>query len=82
MFQEQTVLFYEVIRGDYEHMPNMYNKVTEDDCTVKVQALMQYVSQTKREYMKPEIIQSQMVFRGSQCSAHLAESFEVGRIIL
>ena len=82
VFQEQTVLFYEVIRGDYEHMPNMYNKVTEDDCTVKVQALMQYVSQTKREYMRPEIIQSQMIFRGSQCSAHLAESFEVGRIIL
>jgi len=82
VFQEQTVLFYEVVRGDYEHHANFYNKVTEDDSVVKVQALMQYVTQTKREYMRPEIIQSQMVFRGSQCSAHLAESFEVGRIIL
>ena len=82
VFQEQTVLFYEVVRGDYEHRANLYNKVTEDDVIVKQQALMQYKTQTKRTYLTARIIESQMIFRGSQCSAHLAESFEVGRIIL
>ena len=82
VFQEQTVLFYETARGDYNHMPNLYNKVTADDVLVKQQALMQYRTQTKRAYMTSRIIESQMIFRGSQCLSYLAESFEVGRIIL
>jgi len=82
VFQEQTILFYEVIRGDYEHLPNLYNKVSEDDVIVKQQALMQYRTQTKRAYMTANIIQSQMVFRGSQCLSDYAEAFEVVRIII
>ena len=58
VFQEQTVLFYEVVRGDYEHRANFYNKVTEDDVIVKQQALMQYKTQTKRTYLTARIIES------------------------
>jgi len=82
VFQEQTVLFYEVVRGDYEHRANLYNKVSHNDALVKQEALMQYQTQKKRVYLTSNIIQSQLVFRGSQCLSELAESFEVGRIIL
>lgn len=83
VFQEQTVLFYEVIRGDYEHIPNFYNRVSEDDMCKKIQSIMQYITQTKkRNYAKSNIIQSQLVYRGSQCGVDLAEAFEVGRIVI
>ena len=83
VFQEQTVLFYEVVRGDYEHIPNLYNPVSQEDLDIKIKAIMQYITQTKkRDYAKSSIIQSQCIFRGSQCGEDLAEAFEVGRIVL
>lgn len=83
VFQEQTVLFYEVVRGDYEFKPNFYNEVFEEDVKVKQRAIAQYVIQVKkRKYAKPSIIQSQLIYRGSQISKRYAESFKVGRIIL
>lgn len=82
VFQEQTILFYEVIRGDYEHIPNMYNTVSIDDMLVKQQALMQYKTQQKATYTSSNITQSKAIFRGAQCGAEFAETFEVGRIIL
>ena len=51
-------MVYEVVRGDYEHRANFYNKVTEDDVIVKQQALMQYKTQTKRTYLTARIIES------------------------
>jgi N-acetylglucosamine malate deacetylase 1 len=83
VFQEQTVLFYEVVRGDYEFQPNLYNEVFEEDVEIKQDAIRQYVSQTKkRDYAKSKIILSQLVFRGSQILKDYAEAFEVGRIIV
>lgn len=83
VFQEQTILFYEVVRGDYEFKPNLYNEVSEEDAEIKQDAIRQYVTQTKkRDYAKSSIILSQLIFRGSQCSKEYAEAFEVGRIIL
>ena len=83
VFQEQTVLFYEVIRGDYEFKPNLYNEVSEEDAEVKQDAIRQYITQTnKRDYAKSSIILSQLIFRGSQVLKKYAEAFEVGRIIV
>ena len=82
VFQEQTILFYEVIRGDYEHKSNMYNTVSMDDMLVKQQALMQYKTQQKEAYISSNIIQSKAIFRGNQCGTDYAESFEVVRIII
>jgi len=82
VFQEHTILYYEVVRGDYEHVPNLYNRVSVEDVMVKQQALMQYDTQSKVAYMSTKIIQAQMVFRGAQCKSVFAEAFEVGRIII
>lgn len=83
VFQEQTILFYEVVRGDYEFKANLYNEVSEEDAEIKQDAIRQYISQTKkRDYAKSSIIMSQLMFRGSQCLKKYAEAFEVGRIIV
>lgn len=83
VFQEQTVLFYEVVRGDYEFIPNFYNEVSEEDAEIKQDAIRQYVTQTKkRDYAKSSIILSQLIFRGSQILKKYAEAFEVGRIVV
>ena len=83
VFQEQTVLFYEVVRGDYEFQPNLYNEVSEEDAEVKQDAIRQYITQTKkRDYAKSSIILSQLIFRGSQILKKYAEAFEVGRIVV
>lgn len=81
VFQEQTILFYETLRGDYEHRPNFYNKITDEDMKVKQSALARYKTQSKKHYSNPFVIQAQALFRGSQINSHLAEAFEVGRII-
>ena len=83
VFQEQTVLFYEVVRGDYEFQPNFYNEVSEEDAEIKQDAIRQYITQTKkRDYAKSSIILSQLIFRGSQILKRYAEAFEVGRIVV
>ena len=83
VFQEQTVLFYEVVRGDYEFQPNFYNEVSEEDAEIKQDAIRQYITQTKkRDYAKSNIILSQLTFRGSQILKKYAEAFEVGRIVV
>ena len=83
VFQEQTILFYEVVRGDYEFQPNLYIEVSEEDAEIKQDAIRQYKTQTKkRDYAKSSIILSQLVFRGSQVLKKYAEAFEAGRIVI
>jgi len=82
VFLEQTILFYEVGRGDFKHEADMYNKITEEDANIKQYAIKQYVSQMGKTYSNSNTIQARLIITGSQCSANLAESFEVGRIVL
>ncbi|KKL97117.1 hypothetical protein LCGC14_1837700 [marine sediment metagenome] len=81
VFLEQTILFYEVGRGDLEHIADLYIRVSGDDALVKQQAISQYVTQ-KKPYANPSLTQSILAYRGSQCNANLAESFEVERIVI
>jgi len=83
VFQEQTVLFYETVRADYEHRPNLYVKIDGVDLDVKIKAISQYISQlSKRHYAKLELVKSQAVFRGSQIGESYAEAFEIGRMVV
>jgi len=83
VFQEQTILYYETVRADYEHRPNLYIKINDDDLEIKLKAISQYISQlSKRHYVKLDLVKSQAVFRGSQIGEKYAEAFEIGRMIL
>ena len=81
VFLEQTILFYEVGRGDLEHIADLYIRVSGDDALVKQQAISQYVTQ-KKPHANPNLTQSILAYRGSQCNSSLAESFEVERIVI
>ncbi len=82
VFQEQTILFYEILRGDYEFAPKLYIKVSKDDMDKKQQALLCYKSITNKHYSNPESIVGLAIFRGCQINSDYAEAFEIGRMIL
>lgn len=82
VFQEQTVIFYEVLRGDYNFLPNMYVELFEDDLDYKQTAIRKYKTQTdKRKYANDDTILNHMGFRGAQIQTKYAEGFEIKRIV-
>jgi N-acetylglucosamine malate deacetylase 1 len=82
VFQEQTILFYETVRGDYDHKPNFYVKIDKYNLETKQKAISQYVSpKALRKYMDISLVEAQARFRGSQIGEEYAEAFEVGRIV-
>jgi len=82
VFQEQTILFYEILRGDYDFRPKLYIKVSRDDMDRKQQALLCYKTITNKHYSNPESIVGLAIFRGCQVNSDYAEAFEIGRMIL
>ena len=82
VFQEQTVIFYEILRGDYNFIPNMYVKLSEEDLKCKQTAIRLYETQTsKRKYANDITIENHMGYRGSQIQTKFAECFEIKRIL-
>ena len=82
VFQEQTVLFYEDLRGSQLHIPQVYVKLSSDEFMAKLKALTFYESQKTKYYFMPDAISSLAQFRGSQIFMPYAESFELGRVII
>ena len=56
--------------------------VSKDDIDLKISALNQYKSQSKKLYAKEKLIKGLANFRGLQISTEYAEAFEVIRWIL
>jgi N-acetylglucosamine malate deacetylase 1 len=81
VFQEQTILFYEDIRGGQFHLPNYYISLSGEEVEAKIEAIEKYTTQTHRKYFDVQYIRSLMLFRGLQIYAKYAESFEVSRIV-
>lgn len=82
VFQEQSVLMYEVIRGDYEHKPNVWSSISQNQLDIKLGALGKYTTQKSRPYMNAEAIIAMARFRGAQVGVPFAETFEAVRIVV
>ena len=82
VFQEQMIIFYETLRGDHKLNPNLYSVLSSDDLMVKLELLELYGTQTHRDYMKPDVINTLARYRGSQIGHTYAEAFEVERMII
>jgi len=83
VFQEQTILFFEDIRGGQDHRPDVYVKLSSDEFVSKMKAISFYDTQRKqRDYFKPDKISSMALYRGSQIGEIYVETFEVGRIVI
>ena len=80
-FKNQTVLGYELPWNNHRFQPNYYETISEENLSSKIEALKQYKSQDKRNYMKEEFIRSLAVVRGVQSGTSLAEAFEIYRMI-
>ena len=81
VFQEQSILYYEDIRGGRNHKPQAYVKLTSDEFMQKQKVLEFYQTQNKRKYFGSEPISSMAQFRGTQIGTNYAESFEIGRLV-
>lgn len=81
-FKNTTILGYELIWNNLSFDTQCFVKLREDDIKTKIDALKEYRSQGKRNYLSEEFIYSLARARGVQAGVEYAEAFEVVRLFL
>lgn len=81
VFQEQTIISYELMRGDYDFVPNFYVELDKSDVDNKLHSLLCYKSQQKRAYSASSLVNAHLMFRGGQKGLQYAEAFEVNCLV-
>ena len=83
MVRHKNVWCYEIIRSDSpEWQPNIYYRLELKDINKKIDALMKYESQTKRDWYNRDNFFNWARMRGIQAGADFAEVFWSPRICL
>lgn len=80
-FKKTSILGYEIPWNNLEINNRCFIEVTPQDLQNKVNAILEYKSQSFRNYINEEYIKSLLIIRGKQIDFNLAESFEVIRLI-
>jgi LmbE family N-acetylglucosaminyl deacetylase len=81
-FKNCTLLGYELIWNNLTFNTQCFVKLKEKHIQAKVNALQEYKSQGKRNYLSSEFIFSLAKARGVQVGSEYAEAFEVIRLFL
>ena len=81
-FKNTTLLGYELIWNNLTFNTQCFVKLEEKHINIKIQALQEYKSQGKRDYLSPDFIRSLCKTRGIQVGIEYAEAFEVVRLFL
>jgi LmbE family N-acetylglucosaminyl deacetylase len=81
-FKNTTILGYELIWNNLTFNTTSFVKLDRSHVMAKVNALKEYTSQGKRDYISEEFIFSLARTRGVQIGAEYAESFEVVRWVM
>ncbi len=81
-FKNTTILGYELIWNNLTFNTQSFIKLEKKHVQKKADALKQYKSQEKRDYISEEFIFSLAKARGIQIGAEYAESFEVIRWVI
>ena len=81
-FKNTSILGYEFMWNNYSFGSTLLSVVSEKDIKLKIAALDQYKSQSKKLYAKEKLIKGLANFRGLQISTEYAEAFEVIRWII
>jgi len=81
-FKNTSILGYEFIWNNFSFGSTLLSVVSKDDIKLKIAALNQYKSQSKKLYAKEKMIKGLANFRGLQISTEYAEAFEVIRWII
>lgn len=80
-FKKTSILGYELPWNNLDISNRCFIEVQEQDLKNKVGSILEYKSQSFRNYINEEYIRSLMIIRGKQINFNLAESFEVIRLI-
>lgn len=81
-FRNITLLGYELIWNNLTFSTQCFVRLEQRHIDAKVDALKEYKSQGKRDYLSPDFIRSLAKARGVQIGSEYAEAFEVIRLFL
>ena len=81
-FKNTSILGYEFMWNNFSFGSTLLSVVTEEDIKLKIKAVDEYKSQSKKLYAKEKLIKGLANFRGLQISTEYAEAFEVIRWII
>ena len=81
-FKNVTILGYELIWNNLEFQAQCAVKLEEKHIESKINALREYTSQGKRDYLSEDFIRSLARTRGVQFGAQYAEAYQVIRLAL
>jgi len=81
-FKNTTLLGYELIWNNLTFDTQCFVKLEQKHINAKINALQEYKSQGKRDYLSPDFIRSLARARGVQVGCEYAEAFEVVRLFL
>ena len=81
-FKNTTLLGYELIWNNLTFNTQCFVKLEKRHIDAKVEALKEYESQGKRDYLSEDFIFSLAKTRGVQAGCNYAEAFEVVRLFL
>ena len=81
-FKNTSILGYEFMWNNFSFGSTLLSVVSEDDISLKIIALDEYKSQSKKLYAKEKLIKGLANFRGLQINEEYAEAFEVIRWIM
>lgn len=81
-FKNTTILGYELIWNNLTFNTQCFVKLEKENIDKKIEALKEYHSQGKRDYLSEDFIRSLARSRGVQIGCEYAESFEVIRLFL
>jgi len=80
-FKKTSILGYEIPWNNLEINNRCFVEVFPIDLQNKIDAILEYKSQSFRNYINEDYIRSLSIIRGKQIDFDLAESFEVIRLI-
>ncbi len=81
-FKNTSILGYEFMWNNFSFGSTLLSIVSEEDIKLKIKAVDEYKSQSKKLYAKEKLIKGLANFRGLQISTEYAEAFEVIRWII
>ena len=81
-FKNTTLLGYELIWNNLTFNTQCFVKLNKTNISTKIEALKEYHSQGKRDYLSEDFIYSLARTRGVQAGCEYAEAFEVVRLFL
>ena len=81
-FKKTTIFGYELPWNNLSFKTDVFVTLEENEIQKKVEAVLQYESQSHRDYLNEDFFRCLAKVRGTQIGVPYAESFEIVRLII